>query len=100
MPRVVHFEINADDVERAVQFYSDVFGWKAEKWAGPMEYWLIMTGEGDTRTPIYFQVGGTVLNLILDPQMSFDPYHRIDRDATRAGLDWLGLFEDGQKDFL
>jgi predicted enzyme related to lactoylglutathione lyase len=47
MPRVVHFEINADDVDRAIQFYSDVFGWKAEKWPGPMEYWLIMTGEGE-----------------------------------------------------
>ena len=47
MPRVVHFEINADDVGRAVQFYTDVFGWKAEKWDGPIEYWLIMTGEGE-----------------------------------------------------
>ena len=45
MPRVVHFEINADDVGRAVQFYTGVFGWKVEKWAGPIEYWTITTGE-------------------------------------------------------
>ncbi len=31
----------------------------------------IMTGEGDTRTPIYFQVFGTVLNTILDPIFIF-----------------------------
>ena len=45
MPRVVHFEINADDPERAIQFYTGVFGWKVEKWAGPADYWLLMTGD-------------------------------------------------------
>lgn len=44
MARVVHFEIAADNPERAVDFYSKVFGWKIEKWAGPQEYWLITTG--------------------------------------------------------
>ena len=27
MSRVVHFEIQADDLERAKSFYTDVFGW-------------------------------------------------------------------------
>ena len=45
MPRVTHFEFNADDGERAVKFYTGVFGWKAQKWDGPMDYWLLMTGE-------------------------------------------------------
>ncbi|MGZ3577079.1 MAG: VOC family protein [Vulcanimicrobiaceae bacterium] len=44
--RVNHFEIPADDPERAVTFYADAFGWKIEKWGGPQEYWLIDTGEG------------------------------------------------------
>jgi uncharacterized protein len=44
MPRVIHFEIPADNPDRAVKFYSEVFGWKFQKWAGPMEYWLITTG--------------------------------------------------------
>ena len=47
MPRVIHFEINADNPKRAVTFYSDVFGWNIQKWEGPMEYWLISTGEED-----------------------------------------------------
>ena len=45
MPRPVHFEIPADNPERAIQFYSSVFGWKFNQWGGPMEYWLITTGE-------------------------------------------------------
>ena len=46
MPSVVHFEIPADDVERARKFYGGLFGWKIEKFAGlsPMDYWTVMTG--------------------------------------------------------
>ena len=45
MNRVVHFEIGASDVDRAIGFYQKVFGWKIEKWQGPMDYWMIKTGE-------------------------------------------------------
>ena len=44
MPRVIHFEIHAEDPERAVKFYTDLFGWQFTKWGGPMEYWMIVTG--------------------------------------------------------
>jgi predicted enzyme related to lactoylglutathione lyase len=47
MNRIVHFDIYADDPGRAVKFYGAVFGWKAEKWNGPMEYWMITTGPED-----------------------------------------------------
>ena len=47
MPRVVHFEINVDDPERAVKFYTDAFGWEIKKWEGPIDYWLVMTGPND-----------------------------------------------------
>jgi predicted enzyme related to lactoylglutathione lyase len=47
MPRVVHFELPADDPERAVAFYTGVFGWKIDKYEGPVDYWLITTGEGE-----------------------------------------------------
>jgi predicted enzyme related to lactoylglutathione lyase len=46
MPTIVHFEVPADDVERSRKFYSDLFGWKMEKWPGMesgMEYWIINT---------------------------------------------------------
>ena len=48
MPRVVHFELMAQDPQRAVQFYSEVFGWSIEKWSGPMDYWVVKTGEDGT----------------------------------------------------
>jgi len=44
IPRVIHFEISADNPERAKKFYENVFGWNINKW-GPEEYWLVMTGE-------------------------------------------------------
>jgi predicted enzyme related to lactoylglutathione lyase len=44
MGRVVHFEIHAGDPERAVAFYTGVFGWQFNSWGGPMEYWVITTG--------------------------------------------------------
>jgi len=47
MPRVVHFEIPVDNPDRAARFYSTVFGWKIEKWSGPMDYWLVTTGSND-----------------------------------------------------
>lgn len=45
MPRPVHFEIQADDTERAAKFYTEIFGWEFTKWEGSMEYWLIKTGK-------------------------------------------------------
>jgi predicted enzyme related to lactoylglutathione lyase len=44
MGRVVHFELPADNAERAIKFYSHVFGWQFHKWEGPTDYWLITTG--------------------------------------------------------
>ena len=45
MPRLVHFEMNVKDVHKTIAFYESVFGWKFQKWDGPMDYWLIMTGD-------------------------------------------------------
>lgn len=45
MPRVMYFNMPADDMARARKFYSEVFGWTFERWDGPMEYYLIKTGE-------------------------------------------------------
>ena len=48
MSRVVHFELAADDPERAVKFYEGVFGWQIKKWEGPQDYWLAATGAPGT----------------------------------------------------
>lgn len=45
MARIIHFELNVKNIEKAIKFYENVFNWKFEKWEGPMDYWLIMTGD-------------------------------------------------------
>ncbi len=47
MPKVVHFELPAEDPQRAVAFYTKVFGWSITKWEGPFDYWLVTTGSDD-----------------------------------------------------
>jgi len=44
LAKVVHFEIPAEDMQRAVSFYRQAFGWEIGKWDGPMDYWLATTG--------------------------------------------------------
>jgi hypothetical protein len=46
MSRPTHFEIHAEQPERAITFYQELFGWQFTSWPGPMPYWLIKTGEG------------------------------------------------------
>jgi predicted enzyme related to lactoylglutathione lyase len=46
MSAIVHFEIPFDEVERAKKFYTELFGWKIEKFAPGTEYWMIQTQEG------------------------------------------------------
>ena len=50
MNRPTHFEIHAEDLNRAQKFYSTVFDWTFQKWenkaAGAPEYYMIITGDG------------------------------------------------------
>lgn len=49
--KVVHFDISADDTERAEKFYKDAFGWEFKKYEGEemggMTYILVKTGPKD-----------------------------------------------------
>ena len=45
MPKIIHFELNVKNIEQSIRFYKRVFGWKFEKWEGPIDYWLISTGD-------------------------------------------------------
>ena len=104
MPRVVRFEINADQPERAVQFYSEVFGWKIQKWEGPMDYWLVYSGDepgidgGLTKRK---NPSDTTINTISVP--SIDDYlAKIEKNGGKIimpkvalpGVGWFGRCED------
>jgi len=52
MGRVIHFEIQAEQPERAAKFYREVFGWKIEEMTVPgveikeeNRYWVVTTGK-------------------------------------------------------
>lgn len=48
--RVVHFEIQVDNPDRAIRFYKNIFDWQIEEWkGGDQKYWMIMTAEKDSK---------------------------------------------------
>lgn len=47
MGRVIHFEITADDPDRAAAFYRRAFGWEVTDWGGPLKYLLATTGRSE-----------------------------------------------------
>jgi uncharacterized protein len=48
MDRVVHFEIPADDIARAKEFYGSTFGWELNDAEG-MDYTIVRTSPVDER---------------------------------------------------
>jgi len=50
MNRVMHFEIQADDLNRAAEFYTGILGWTFQRWdSDGMEYMMIMTAEKESK---------------------------------------------------
>jgi predicted enzyme related to lactoylglutathione lyase len=49
MRSVVHFEIPADDVARAKEFYSSIFGWQLQDMP-EMDYTIVQTADVDETT--------------------------------------------------
>ena len=48
MDKVVHFEIPADDMKRAQDFYKNLFGWKISEVPG-VNYYFVITTEVDEK---------------------------------------------------
>jgi uncharacterized protein len=56
--RVVHFEIQSADPEKAAKFYKDIFGWEINEWKMPgvelpdeNRYWMVMTAPEEGKEP-------------------------------------------------
>ena len=60
MPKVVHFEIPADDLDRAKNFYSSVFGWQLQTMdmPGGGQYTSVVTTPVDEQTQMPTEPGG------------------------------------------
>ncbi len=46
--KVVHFEIPCNDPQKTMDFFSQVFGWKFQRF-GEEEYWSAVTGDDNTQ---------------------------------------------------
>jgi uncharacterized protein len=111
MPTIVHFEIPADDIERSKKFYSDLFGWKIEKWPGKedaggssnMEYWIVTTTDEKGNNA---SVGGGMMKR-QDPQqqiINFIDIKSVDEYSSKVeklggkvvvskmAVPWMGYF--------
>ena len=105
MPRPIHFEIPTDAPEKAIAFYSDLFGWNFEKWGGPMDYWLINTGESgpginggmmrrrDPAQPCVNTIGVANLDEILQNVESHGGQCVVPKMAV-PGVGWLAYCKD------
>lgn len=94
MSRVIHFEIQAADPKRAVEFYTAVFGWGIEdysEYAG-MPYFGVITGDDEEpgingaimqRPMANPEVGGPVAGAVLT--MGTDDLDAIAAKVAEAG---------------
>jgi hypothetical protein len=52
MGKLEHFEIPANDPDRASAFCEKLFGWKIQKVDEPSEYWIIDTSDNKGKTAV------------------------------------------------
>lgn len=111
MARVVHFEINAKDTERAIKFYESIFNWKFEKWAGPFDYWMIMTGDGpgiDGGMNKQEDMPGFTTSVTIDVKGIDDVISKIktrggeitQEKMAVPGVGWMAQFKDAEGNTL
>ena len=79
MPSIVHFEIPADDLNRAKEFYTNLFGWKIESFQG-MDYMMIDT----------FGPGGGMMKRVHPGQQITDYIGVASVDEYAAKVERLG----------
>jgi uncharacterized protein len=105
MLRPVHFEIPVDDPEKNIAFFERVFGWKVQKWEGPIEYYTISTGDSepgiDGGLMKRMHPGQPIVNTVAVP--SVDEYTAKITEAggeivvpkmAIPGIGWLAYFKD------
>jgi hypothetical protein len=107
MSRVTHFEIPTNNPDKAAAFYKEVFGWQSNKWEGPVDYWLVMTGPKETTGidgGFYKPDGGPLSGIVNTIEVSDLDAHVtkikanggavvVDKMAV-PGVGWMVYFKD------
>ena len=87
MSKVVHFEIPAEDLDRAKNFYSSVFGWKLETMPMPGgEYTSVMTTPVDEQTQLPTEPGGINGGMMQRDERTSSPVLTIDVEGIDDAL--------------
>jgi predicted enzyme related to lactoylglutathione lyase len=87
MPKVVHFEIPAEDLDRAKNFYGSVFGWKLETMPMPGgEYTSVITTPVDEQTQVPNQPGAINGGMMQRDERTPSPVITIDVEGIDDAL--------------
>jgi predicted enzyme related to lactoylglutathione lyase len=119
---IVHFEIPADDPERAAKFYRELFGWTINKFegtaAGGIEYWMVQTVPTDAGgQPVRPGVNGGLMRRMYSGQapVNYINVESVDDFVRRAerlgakvlmektpvpGMGWFGQLNDTEGNLL
>jgi uncharacterized protein len=86
---IVHFEIPADDPERAAKFYREVFGWTIKRWENPggIDYWMVETvPTNEQGMPIRPGVNGGLMKRMYPAQqpVNYIAVESVDDAVARA----------------
>ena len=87
MSKVVHFEIPADDLDRAKNFYGSVFGWELQ--TTPMnegEYTSVRTTDVDEQTQLPTEPGAINGGMFVRDERVTSPVITIDVDGIDDAL--------------
>ena len=87
MSKVVHFEIPADDIDRAKNFYGSVFGWELQTM--PMnegEYTSVKTTDVDEQTQLPTEPGAINGGMFVRDERLTTPVITIDVDGIDDAL--------------
>ena len=85
MPKVVHFEIPADDVARAREFYGGVFGWQLQDMQ-EMDYTLVETVPVDQETRLPLEPGAINGGLMKRTAQTPAPVVTVDVESIDISL--------------
>ena len=90
---IVHFEIPADQPERAAKFYRELFGWNINRWENPggMEYWMVETVPTDAEgRPVRQGVNGGLMPRMFPAQVPVNYVAVADLDESVGKAERLG----------
>jgi uncharacterized protein len=88
MRKVVHFEIPADDLERAKSFYGSVFGWQLDTMSMPGggDYTIVRTTPVDEQTQAPSEPGAINGGMMQRDERIPSPVITVDVDAIDEAL--------------